>query len=295
MAVIEMHQLKKVYGKTMGISDVTFSVEKGELFGFIGPNGAGKSTTIRILLNMLYPTGGSAKILGLDVAQQSKAIKRETSYVPSDVRLYPDLSVRELLRINAAFYPCDSHQRAADLCELFEMDTTKKFRTLSTGNKKKAALILALMNNPKVLILDEPANGLDPMMQSRLFTELKQQTRQGMTVLLSSHNLAEVQAYCDRVAFIKKGRIVQLAELTRLTAPYKVVTVWDDRPNLLSGDGFVPVGQQVDRQTYQYRGTPVELLGRLAQANPRDFTVENESLEERFMDLYQEEDGHEQL
>ena len=284
MAEIEIQNLRKHYGKHVGTRDVTFSVNKGELFGFVGPNGAGKSTTIKALLGFIFAQGGSAFICGLDAAACSKEIKRFTGYVPSDIRLYGDMRISELLRRNSSFYKTENHGvEAARLCELLELDISKRFHELSSGNRKKAAIVCALAPKPDVVIMDEPTNGLDPMIQIKLFAELKQRTGEGVTVLLSSHNLTEVQEYCDRVAFIKDGKILTVTDLTQVH-PQKIVTVKGgsfehiEDAEIISRDG--------DRCVFRHSGNGNALLSLLCSINPEDFTVQTESIEERFMNMY---------
>ncbi|MDD3230295.1 MAG: ABC transporter ATP-binding protein [Oscillospiraceae bacterium] len=288
MPVIQIENLKKNYGRHVGTRDVTFSVEQGEIFGFVGPNGAGKSTTLKALMGLILPSGGTASVCGLDVVRESKKIKSFTGYVPSNVRLYPDMRVGELLRRNAVFYQGDFTDETNRLRALFEIDTGKRFHELSTGNKKKVSILCALQPGPRVIILDEPTNGLDPLMQKTLFSELKRQVEGGVTVLLSSHNLAEVQEYCGRVAFIKDGSILAVTNLTEAAAPRKIITV--------TGGGALPHGLELVEQEGRKRILRSALGGRalleaLAALAPEDFTVENESMEEYFWKLYGKEDN----
>jgi ABC-2 type transport system ATP-binding protein len=273
MEAIHIKSLKKTYGKHVGTKDVTFSVNEGELFGFVGPNGAGKSTTIKILLGFIFANSGTATICGKDVARESKEIKKFTGYVPADVRLYDNLRISELLAWNARFHESASYAAEVErLCDLFEIDREKRFSELSTGNKKKVSIVCAIAPVPKVLILDEPTNGLDPVMQKRLFAELKDLTGRGVTVLLSSHNLNEVQEYCDRVAFIKDGTILAVKDL-KDEKPRKIVIVVD------------AAGKQ---SSFRYDGNAAGLLAKLQELAPVDFIVENEILEDQFMNLYEE-------
>lgn len=287
MSVIEIDRLKKVYGNAAAIEDVSFSVEQGEIFGFVGPNGAGKSTTIKLLLNLIYPTDGTAAIMGKHIVSESEQIKRFTAYVPSEVRLYPHLTVRELLRTTMSFYKADASVELERLCAFFEIETRKKIGQLSLGNKKKASIVSALLSNPTVLILDEPTNGLDPFMQKRLFQELEQRTKQGATVLLSSHNLTEIQDHCTRAAFIKSGRIVAVEDVRTSSRPVKIVTAWSDHgfDPLLSLDMNV-IERTETKIVFSYSGDMQLLANTMAQARLSDFTVEPMSMEEQFLHVY---------
>jgi len=287
MPVIQINRLKKYYGKHMGIKDVTFSVEEGEIFGFVGPNGAGKSTTIRTLMGFIFPSGGSASICGLDCSKQSKEIKAFTGYVPNDVRLYNNMRVGELLKRNDSFYGKEARSGSERLTKLFDLDLSKQFRELSTGNKKKASVICALASKPKVVILDEPTSGLDPIMQKILFEELRRMTEDGVTVLLSSHNLAEVQEYCDRVAFIKDGSIIAVSDLKEAARPRKLIEV-------TGGDAALPEGwelleQKNGRRVFRTASDSRSIISALSMLSPEDFTVETESIGERFWDIYGKE------
>ena len=286
MVAIEIQKLKKNYGKHIGTRDVSFSVDKGELFGFVGPNGAGKSTTIKALLGFIFAQSGSAFIGGIDAFKNSKEIKKFTGYVPSDVNLYENMRISELLRRNSRFYDVEEHDAEAErLCGLFELDVSKHFHELSSGNKKKASIVCALAPKPDVIIMDEPTNGLDPIMQIKLFTELKKRTAGGATVLLSSHNLAEVQEYCDKVAFIKDGKILAVTDLAEIH-PQKIVTV--------TGGSFEPVEssdiiqRDKDKCIFRHNGDGKALIELLGRINPEEFTVQTESIEERFMNMYSE-------
>lgn len=288
MPVIEIESLKKNYGKHVGIRNVTFSVNEGDILGFVGPNGAGKSTTIKTLMGFIFPDEGTAKICGYDTAKDSKIIKAFTGYVPSEVRLYPSLSVGELLRRNARFYSGDCGGETARLCSLFEVDTKKRFRELSSGNKKKVSLVCALMAGPKAIILDEPTSGLDPVMQKRLFEELHNRTQSGATVLLSSHNLTEVQEYCRRVAFIRDGIILAVTDLAADMEAAKIVTVSGGRIDIPTGFELLQAENGV--RTFRTALNGADLLDAADALAPDDITIENESIEARFWSLYGQEE-----
>ena len=216
MNVIEINHLTKNYGKARGITDITFQVEEGEIFGFIGPNGAGKSTTIRTLLSLIYPTSGSAKIFGMDSVKYAPEIKKQIGYLPSEVFYYDNMKVMDLLKYSASFYKKDCRKRIKELAEIMDLDLTKKMDDLSLGNKKKVGIVQGLLHEPKLLILDEPTSGLDPLMQQKFFELLELENKKGATILFSSHILSEVQKLCNRVAIIKEGKLVTVEKIRTL-------------------------------------------------------------------------------
>lgn len=222
MNAIEIKNLTKVYGKNRGIQDINISVKEGEIYGFIGPNGAGKSTTIKTLLNFIYPTSGEALIFGMDSVKESEKIKEYIGYVPSEVRYYDDVKVKDIIKYAQSFYPKSNKEYVDRICNELELDMNKKMGELSLGNKKKVAIAQSLINNPKLLILDEPTNGLDPLMQKKLFNILIEEKEKGNTVFLSSHNLVEVQNLCDRVCVIKEGKIVDIIEIEKSKTELKL-------------------------------------------------------------------------
>lgn len=194
----------------------------------------------------------------------------------------------ELISVSNGFYSGSHDKEAERLCNLFELDRSKKFYELSVGNKKKVAIVCALATKPKVLILDEPTNGLDPMMQKKLFSELKNQSANGVSILLSSHNLGEVQEYCNRVVFIKQGKILAITDLKEIVQQRKIITTFGGK-NIIHPSTQL-LEQDEEKRTFRYQGDSELLLNLLQEASPNDFMVNNESLEERFMDLYGMED-----
>lgn len=296
MPVISINQLKKYYGKSRGVECVTFDVEEGEIFGFIGPNGAGKSTTIKLLLSLLKPDEGTASVFGMDIIRDSAKIKEDLGYVPGEVRYYPEMRVGQLLDITLRFHhknPADFVDLRNELCRIFDIDLSKKFETLSLGNKKKVAIAQALIHNPRLIILDEPTNGLDPLMQKNLFDYLKKLNADGATILFSSHNLTEVQTNCSRAAFIKDGRILETEDLRSNIRSEKVVSVKLDPsvssfvlPETLAHASHVRKSGD-NEYSFTYKGEPEYLLAFLTQVSPVDFSVENASLESRFLSYYE--------
>ncbi|HHW90879.1 MAG TPA: ABC transporter ATP-binding protein [Clostridiales bacterium] len=214
--VIEIFNLKKYYGDHMGIEDVSFSVDQGQIFGFIGPNGAGKSTTIRILMGLLFPTSGTARIFSKDVTKFDEQIKSSVGYVPAEAIFYKNFNASQIFEYSAKLRGC-SAQRVRELVELFELDVKKKGKELSFGNAKKVSIILALMHSPDLLLMDEPTSGLDPVMQQRFFDLIEKERQRGATVLLSTHILNDVQKVCDQAAIIKKGKIADVINVKELS------------------------------------------------------------------------------
>ena len=291
--IIAVTDLSKFYGKARGIEHVNLEIEEGEIFGFIGPNGAGKSTTIRILLNLIFPTSGSAKILGMDVVRDTKKIKFQVGYVPSDGNPYSSMDVHEFLSYCIRFHQVQNgSQRIADLAELFELDLKRKIADLSMGNRKKVSIVQSLLHNPKLLILDEPTTGLDPLMQATFFDLLRSENRKGMTIFFSSHILSEVQMLCKRVAIIKEGKIIKLEDIETLRKRQlkKVHISFGDRMNNedFNLHGIDRIIARLDNMiSFMYSGDVNELVGVLAGRKIDNLTIEEPSLEEIFMHYYQ--------
>ena len=215
-AIIEVEKLSKSYGSKRGIIDVAFGVGEGEVFGFLGPNGAGKTTTIRILMALLRADSGSARIGGLDSWEKSVAIKKFVGYVPGEPALDNNLTGGQILEYFANLRGGVDRAYLKSLIDRFDLDTSRKFRQYSTGNKRKVVLIQAFMHKPRVLILDEPTSGLDPLNQQEFDGMVDEARQEGRTVFLSSHVLSEVEKTCTRVGIIREGRLVRVAGVAEL-------------------------------------------------------------------------------
>src|SRR6202049_343419 len=216
-AIIDVEKLSKSYGGKRGIVDVTFQVEEGEVFGFLGPNGAGKTTTIRVLMALLRADAGRARIASKDCWKESVDIKRLIGYVPGEPALDPNLTGGEILEYFAHLRGGVDQAYLQQLIKRLDLDTTRKFRQYSTGNKRKVVLIQAFMHKPRVLILDEPTSGLDPLNQQEFDGMVGEAKKEGRTVFLSSHVLSEVEKTCDRVGIIRDGRLVKIGGVHELT------------------------------------------------------------------------------
>jgi len=216
MSVLELKNVTKTYGKVTALNDVSFSVEKGQVYGFIGPNGAGKTTTIRILLGILKPDSGSASINSLDAWTDAVEIHKDIAYVPGEVSLWPNLTGGEVIDFFAKLKGKVTKESLDELYRKFDLDPTKKCRTYSKGNRQKVALIAALASTADIFILDEPTSGLDPLME-KLFQEyVLELKKQKKTVFLSSHILSEVEKLCDIISIIRVGKIIETGTLEQL-------------------------------------------------------------------------------
>jgi len=215
-AVIETHGLTKYYDGNRGVVDLDLTVEAGAVFGFLGPNGAGKTTTIRLLLDLIRPTSGEARVLGLDARRDSVAIRRRIGYLPGEYTLYPRLTGAETLEYLGNLRGGVEWARVEALAERLDFDLSRRAGDLSTGNKRKLGLIQAFMHEPEVLILDEPTGGLDPLVQREFYRMVDETREREQTVFLSSHVLPEVQRVCERVGFVREGRLVAVEDVAAL-------------------------------------------------------------------------------
>jgi len=292
--VIDIQHLTKFYGKHLGIDDVSFSVDEGEVFGFIGPNGAGKSTTIRLLLALIFPTSGSATIFGKDCIKQAPEIAREVGYLPSEVSYYEGMKVMDLLKYAAGFYHKDCIPRIHELAERLELDLNRKVDDLSYGNRKKVGIIQGLAHSPRLIILDEPTGGLDPLMQRAFFDLLREENRKGVTIFFSSHILSEVQKLCDRVAILKDGRLIKLQKMSELQKDrYKKVRLVSAAPGIdavlgnIADKGAVDLKIDGDTASFMFRGDLNGMISVLERLDLKDLSIEEPSLEEVFIHYYQ--------
>ena len=296
MEAIEMKGLTKIYRKRAALDNVQLTVEQGERFGFIGPNGAGKSTTIKLLLDFIKPSKGSARIFGLDAQKDSESLKRIIGYVPSDVHYYSNLTVEEILMMTGKFHHIQNiKEMMAYYVERFALEPKKKMKDLSLGNRKKVAIVNSLIFNPELLILDEPTNGLDPLMQHRLFEELNYHNKEGATIFISTHNLPEVEAFCTRTAFIREGKIISVEDMASGYQPGKVVTLTG---SAIVTEDFESKGYRVLSRTDRvvsllYKDNVNQILADMSSLDLEDIEIRNQTLEEKFMTLDGGGESHE--
>ncbi|HCT91085.1 MAG TPA: ABC transporter [Lachnospiraceae bacterium] len=286
MNAIQTDSLTKYYGKSRGITDVSLTVGEGDFFGFIGPNGAGKSTTIRTLLGLIALTEGGAKIFGKDIQREKEAILSEIGYMPSEASFYPHMRVREVIKLSADLRKRDCKREAAVLCDRLSLDTEKRVRELSLGNRKKVSIVCALQHKPRLCILDEPTSGLDPLMQREFFSLLEERNAAGTTIFLSSHVLSEVQRHCRHAAVIRSGRLLLSDSIENLghTDAKRVTIKGVSEPPVL--ENIKDLTTDGDTATFLYRGDTKALLNALAALPLTDVTIADPDLEEIFMHYY---------
>jgi ABC-2 type transport system ATP-binding protein len=292
--IIEVEGLTKSYGSKRGITNVSFQVEEGEVFGFLGPNGAGKTTTIRLLMALLRADAGTARVAGLDSWQQSVEIKRLTGYLPGEPALDPNLTGGQLLEYFGHLRGGIDQGYLKQLITRFDLDPSRKFRHYSSGNKRKVVLIQAFMHRPRLLILDEPTNGLDPLNQQEFGRMVKEVREEGRTVFLSSHVLSEVEQTCTRVGIIRAGQLVRtggIAELKDIKRHEITITFAHAVPAeaFKTLDGVVEVETLADGQTLRLtmQGEADAVIKAAAQHAVVTLTSHEPSLEDIFLRYYE--------
>lgn len=305
-SIIQTEGLSKVYhsGKTstVALSNLNLQVQRGEIFGYLGPNGAGKTTTIRMLLDLIRPTNGSAKIFGLDVREKSVEIHRQIGFLPGELNLWKGRTGTQVVHYLASVHGdvAGIKHYADELADRLKLDLTKKIRDYSTGNKRKLGLVLSMMHQPELLILDEPTSGLDPLMQQTFHQMMRTYREQGKTVFLSSHVLSEVQSICDRVAILRDGELKAVETIEKLT---HVEFRWVDikfgtmpannlQHRLESIEGVEHVQVHDDSVRLQLFGDFDPLLRVISDGYITDIHTEEPSLEEIFLTFYDGEKEH---
>jgi ABC-2 type transport system ATP-binding protein len=293
-AAIKTDGLTKDYGGGRGLFDLDLEVAEGEVFGYLGPNGAGKSTTIRLLMGLIHATHGSASIVGLDSMRQSVEIKRLVGYVPGELPQFGGLRGRDIAGHFGALRGGVDQARVRDICERFDLDLGLKFREYSSGNKRKLAILLAFMHRPKLLILDEPSSGLDPLNQQEFFKLVHEAKAGGATVFLSSHVLSEVEHVCERVGIIRHGKLVKVARLEDLhemhVRRFEVEFAGDAQPQLFERiPGVENVETNHHRVTFTARGSFEPIADALAGHHVVNLASHEPSLEEIFLTYYEDQ------
>lgn len=306
MAAILTQSLSKSYaghgsplhhgGEVRALNDLSIEVHEAEIFGFLGPNGAGKSTAIRLLLGYLHATSGRAQVLGHDVATESEAIRRRTGYLPGGIAFYDSMTGVEQLSYLASLdgQPAPLRDELIERMELSQRDLRRQIRDYSRGMRQKIGIIQAFQKDPELAILDEPTEGLDPLMQRSFYEILEDRQRAGRTVFFSSHILSEVERICDRVAIVRTGELVALTDIAELLSRRRrrVEVRFEDRQPVLDRvPGISEVRVHEGVLTCQLEGDPGPLLTALQGVSIIDLLIEPARLEEAFMEYYASDEG----
>lgn len=287
--ILKVKNLTKYYGGTLGVKNVSFELNEGEIFGFIGPNGAGKSTTIRSILNLINKTSGEVYFDGKILDKNDIEIKKSIGYLPSEINLYDDLTVKEMLDFHEKFYDKDLSKRRKELVKRLKLDEKKKVENLSLGNSKKLGIVLAFMHEPKLLILDEPTSGLDPIIQQEFFSLLKEEKQKGTTILYSTHVLNEISKICDRVGIIKSGKLLKVEPINQLLdKSLSYVTLSSDSCEKIIKKLNIEVISHEDN-TIKFKNTIEvnKLIKILSNYNISKLYIEQASLDDVFLHYYE--------
>lgn len=286
--ILEIKNLTKYYGQILGVKDLSLELKEGEIFGFIGPNGAGKSTTIRSILNLINKTKGEVIFNGKTLDKNDIEARKLIGYLPSEVNLYDDLTVKEMLDFHEQFYGKHVRKRRKELVKRLKLDESKNLEDLSLGNSKKLGIILAFMHEPKLLILDEPTSGLDPIIQQEFYELIKEEKEKGTTIFYSTHILSEISKICDRVGIIKEGKLLKVEpvkDLVDKSLSYVTITSNDIKKiikelkleNITSIDNTITFKNTLDSNY---------LLKILAKYDIKKIYIEQASLEDIFLHYY---------
>ncbi|HKY50865.1 MAG TPA: ABC transporter ATP-binding protein [Candidatus Limnocylindria bacterium] len=289
---IETAGLTKDYGSGRGIFELDLSVSEGEVFGFLGPNGAGKTTTIRLLMGLIHATRGSARIFGLDCDRDSVAVKREVGYCPGELPQFGGWRGAEIVAYIAGLRGDVDDSVITGLARRLDLDLGRRYREYSHGNKQKLALVLAFMHEPRLVILDEPTTGLDPLHQQAFYSIVRDARAKGATIFVSSHVLSEVEHICDRVGIVRAGRLAAVStldDLVGMRAFHVEIEFADGVPadELRSVQGFEQVEVSDHRVTGVLRGSFEPLMSAIARHRVIGLTSREPSLEEIFLTYYQ--------
>ena len=286
--ILEVKNLKKYYGDIRGVENISLSLKEGEAYGFIGPNGAGKSTTIKTIMNLINKTSGSITINGKENDKNNLELKRIIGYLPSEINLYSDLTVKEILNFHESFYDKDLTKRRNELVNLFKLDETKRIEDLSFGNLKKLGIILALMHEPKILILDEPTSGLDPIMQKEFYNILLEEKKKGTTILYSTHVLSEVSKICDRIGIIRDGKIIKEDKIENIEKNgMTYLTIESDEIDKIKNElNLKVISESNNSVKFLNNNNPNELIKKISKFNIDKLLIEEAPIEDIVMEYY---------
>ncbi len=295
-STITLNKLGKQYAPNspFALKDLTLTIDAGEVFGFLGPNGAGKSTTIRTLLNFIQPTSGSAQILGLDIVNDSQKIREHIGYLSGDFRAYEKMTGQQFIDYMCGIQTPKRKTYSSELASHFQLNLNKRIGELSKGSRQKLGVIQAFMHEPEVIILDEPTDGLDPLMQEACYELIRKSTKGGATIFMSSHNLGEVKKVCDRVAIIKDGKLIAEQSITDLTkaAAQTLIVTFEDKPPMteLRGLPDTVVSKNGDGSiSLRVSGSLKPIFKLLSKHSVSHIGTKEFDLEHEFMQFYETE------
>jgi len=286
--ILKIENLTKYYGNVLGVKNLSLSLNEGEIFGFIGPNGAGKSTTIRCIMNLINKTEGKILITDEELTKDNIKLKEIIGYLPSEIHLYEDLTVKEMLDYHESFYKKNIHKKRLELVKKLKLDETKKIEDLSLGNSKKLGIVLAFMHEPKLLILDEPTSGLDPIMQQVFYDLLKEEKKKGTTIFYSTHILSEISKICDRVGIIKEGHLVKIEQVEELRKKnLTFVTLKSTEIQNIIKDLNIEINSQEENTIKFTNKLKIDILiKKLSKYKIEKLLIEEPTLEDLFLHYY---------
>lgn len=286
--ILEIKNLTKSYGKSRGVIDVNLEIEKGTIYGFIGPNGAGKSTTIKCIMNLINKNSGEVFVDGKLFLKKNNELKNKIGYLPSEIHLYDELKVKEMIKYSESFYKKDCSKRVSELVNKLDIDTNKKIEELSLGNLKKLGIVLALMHEPEIVIMDEATSGLDPLMQEAFYEILLEEKKKGTTIFFSSHILSEIKRICDKVAIIKDGKIINIDDMNNFedSDALRIKITSDYNEDILKELGLSEDNIKKGVLEFVYKEDINNLMKILSKYNIKKLLIEELDIEEIFIHYY---------
>ncbi|MEG2348733.1 MAG: ABC transporter ATP-binding protein [Clostridia bacterium] len=287
-SIVKIKDLTKSYKKSRGVENINIEIEKGTIYGFIGPNGAGKSTTIKCIMNMINKNSGDIYIDSKLMTRSNNKIKEKIGYLPSEIHLYDDLTVKKMLDYSASFYKKDCTKRKDELVKRLEIDTAKKINELSLGNLKKVGIVLAIMHEPEFIIMDEATSALDPLMQEIFYEILSEEKKKGTTIFFSSHMLNEVKRICDKVAIIKEGKIIRIDDIQKLndSSFVKVKLTSKEVDDIIDDINITISNKKGNEIEFIYKDDINDFIKKLSKYEVSKVLIEEPNIEEIFINYY---------
>ena len=291
MSVIKIDNITKDYGSGRGVFDLSFEVNRGEIFGMLGPNGAGKTTTIRQLMGFIKSDKGSAKIFDMNCFEKRENIQSKLGYLPAEIAFMDEMKGSEFIKFIAEMKSIKNKNRIRELTDLFELDAGRKIKSMSKGTKQKIAIVCAFMNEPEVVILDEPTSGLDPLMQKKFIELILEEKKKGTTIFMSSHIFEEVEKTCDRTAILKEGRLIAIENMEELKSKKnkKFEVIFKTNEEALNFKNKISFKSELNNNTIKVVIANNEVnsfIKELSNYDILDINSSSQSLEELFLHFY---------